>query len=109
MGGAGFLTAGALSQEPPIPTKTVTITIKDGPPGPEGPPGPPGLKGETGPQGSKGEIGPQGLQGEPGPQGPKGEPGDSGALTCPSGFEVGEVIINHPGGHVTIYGCIKES
>ena len=49
-----------------------------------------------------------GEQGPPGPPGPKGEKGDSGATTCPNLFETGEVVINHPGGQVTIYGCIRE-
>ena len=44
------------------------------------------------------------ANGATGPTGPQGPPG---ALECPSGFVPGEVVINHPGGHVTIYGCIE--
>ena len=65
------------------PQKTVTVNI---PTGTTGPPGPPGPKGDTGPQGP------------PGPPGP---------LDCPTGFVPGDVVINHPGGQVTIYSCIK--
>lgn len=61
----------------PTPTQTVTVNVATGP------------KGDTGP---------------PGPAGP---PGPSGDFACPDTFDVGEVVINHPGGQVTIYGCIK--
>jgi len=47
------------------------------------------------------ENGPTGPTGATGPQ------GAAGTLECPTGFVVGEVVINHPGGHVTIYGCIQ--
>lgn len=80
----GFFVATAVGQEDPV--RTVTITLKDGTPGERGPLGP------TGP---------------PGPQGPKGEKGDPGSIACPAGFEKGKVVINHPGGHVTIFGCIQ--
>ena len=78
---SGAAVSAAISQDPPPPTKTVTISVKDGATGP------------TGPQG---------------PQGPQGDPGTSGQFTCPTDFDVGDVVINHPGGQVTIYGCIKE-
>ena len=42
-----------------------------------------------------------------GATGPTGPPGPSGVVDCPGGFVPGEVVINHPGGHVTIYGCIQ--
>jgi len=42
-----------------------------------------------------------------GQTGPTGATGPAGVLDCPTGFVVGEVVINHPGGHVTIYGCIQ--
>jgi len=42
-----------------------------------------------------------------GATGPTGPQGPSGVLDCPTGFVPGEVVINHPGGHVTIYGCIE--
>jgi hypothetical protein len=77
-GGAGFLVATAIGQSPPV--KRVVITVRNG---------------ETGPQGP------------PGSAGPKGEKGDPGTIACPDGFEVGEVVINHPGGQVTVYGCLK--
>ena len=87
--GSGFFVASAISQGPPPPGSTTTITIRDGEPGPPGPPGPEGPPGEQGP------IGP------PGPQGPPGE------FTCAEGFEPGYLRINHPGGHVVIYTCIE--
>lgn len=107
---SGFLTAQALSQGEQSATKTVTINVDTGTRGPQGPPGPPGPKGDDGAQGPKGEKGEQGAQGPAGPQGPrgeKGEKGDPGAITCPSGFEVEDVVINHPGGQITIHGCAK--
>jgi len=42
-----------------------------------------------------------------GATGPTGPQGPSGVLDCPTGFVPGEVVINHPGGHVTIYGCVQ--
>jgi hypothetical protein len=92
-GGSGFFIASALGQGEPAPQKVVTITIHDGKPGPPGPEGPAGPKGDKGDKGEKGE---------------KGEKGDPGSISCPTGFVIGEVIINHPGGQVTMYGCIKE-
>jgi hypothetical protein len=58
--------------------RTETITVKDGEPGPAGPPG------------------------------PKGEKGEPGAQTCPTGFEQGRLVINHPGGQVTIATCLEQ-
>jgi hypothetical protein len=80
-GSSGFLAATALgigNQE--APTRTVTLNIETGPTGPAGPIG---------------------------PVGPKGEKGDPGAITCPNGFEPGDLVINHPGGQVTLYTCLK--
>lgn len=91
-GGTGFLVASAIGASSPAPVKTVTVNIHPG---------------ETGPKGDTGPAGPTGPQGPAGPKGDKGDPGDPGALTCPTGFVVGDVVINHPGGQVTIYGCIK--
>jgi hypothetical protein len=54
-----------------------------------------------------GTPGPAGPKGDPGPPGAKGDPGPAGGTTCPDGFEVGEVVFNHPGGHVTLYTCIQ--
>jgi hypothetical protein len=88
--GAGVLTAMALGAgNPPAPVKTVTIELTNGKPGPSGPAGP---------------AGPPGLTG---PAGPKGDTGAAGAVSCPGGFVPGLVVVNHPGGQVTIYGCIK--
>lgn len=80
-GSSGFFLASALGQSNSDSTKTVTITLHNGATGPTGPTGPIG------------------------PQGPKGDPG---TIKCPSSFETGEVVINHPGGQVIIFGCIKE-
>lgn len=136
--GSGFLTATALSQESLKPTKTVTISVGNGlkgdrgPAGPKGDRGPVGLKGDRGPEGPKGDRGPAGSKGdtgllgpqgdtgprgEPGPPGPKGDvgpagppgpPGPSGRLTCPTGYEVSDLVINHPGGHVAFLACLKD-
>jgi hypothetical protein len=51
-----------------------------------------------------GEQGPPGPAGPPGPQGPAGV---DGGLVCKTGFVKGELVINHPGGQVTIWTCIK--
>lgn len=84
----GFLAAQALSQGGPI--RTETITIRNGEPGPAGPAGP------AGPPGPRGE------------QGERGEQGPPGGMTCPDGFVQGRLIINHPGGQVTIFTCLEE-
>jgi len=44
-------------------------------------------------------TGPRGPAGPPGPPGPAG-------LACPSGFEPGELVIDHPGGQVRIWTCL---
>jgi hypothetical protein len=77
-GASGFVAATAIGGGAQV--KRVIITVRDGPRGPVGPPG---------------------------PQGPAGPKGDPGAITCPSGFERGELVINHPGGQVTIFGCLQ--
>ena len=41
-----------------------------------------------------------------GATGPQGPPGAS-AFDCPAGFVPGELVLNHPGGQVTTYGCLK--
>lgn len=43
-----------------------------------------------------------------GATGATGATGADGSIACPEGFVTGEVIINHPGGQVTIYGCINK-
>jgi len=91
----GFLASQAVfAQNPPI--KTVTITVANGPKGDPGPAGPAGPKGDTGPAGPKGDKGDQGPQGPPGGQ------------TCPTGYTLTNVIINHPGGQVTLLTCTKD-
>jgi hypothetical protein len=76
--GTGVLGAMALgTSSSQAPTTTTTITLKDG------------------------------AQGPTGPSGPAGADGSPGAESCPTGSEFGELIINHPGGHVTLLTCIK--
>jgi Collagen triple helix repeat (20 copies) len=89
--GSGYLTSQALSQgeQGPAVTTTINVATVQGPPGEPGPSGPPGPKGETG---------------ATGPVGPQGEPGGT---VCPTGFVSGELVINHPGGQVTLFTCIK--
>jgi hypothetical protein len=89
-GTGGFLTSQALSQGGDIPEETITIKNGEtGPPGPAGPAGPAGPKGEKGDQGA---------------QGPKGEPGGT---TCPTGYQFGKLIINHPGGQTVVFVCLQ--
>jgi len=83
-GTSGFLTSQVFAASNQTPTKTVTISVTNGPPGP---------KGDTGPQGATG------------PQGPKGDPG---SFSCPTGFSEGLLVINHPGGQTTIFTCLKD-
>jgi len=45
--------------------------------------------------------------GATGPTGPQGPPG--GAAECPTGFSLGFVQFNTPGGHQTIYTCLKDA
>lgn len=99
-GASGFFVASALSQGPSAPSGTTTITIRNGATGPTGADGP------QGPEGPPGAEGPQGPTGEQGPTGPQGPPG--GEFTCPDGFELGYLVINHPGGQVTIFTCLQE-
>jgi hypothetical protein len=87
-GGAGFLTAQAISQGGP--TKTVTIDVGTGQ---TGPPGPKGDQGERGPAGPKGDTGPQ---------------GPPGGIQCPTGYTLINLVINHPGGQTTILTCEKD-
>lgn len=103
----GFGTAAVIAQSGD-PVKTVTIDVGKGTKGDPGPVGPAGPKGEPGPRGERGvpgEAGPRGPQGPSGPAGPRGEPG---GLSCPTGFVVGRLIINHPGGQTTIITCLEE-
>jgi len=99
---SGFMTAQAVGSGLQGPAKTVTINV--GPTGPTGPAGPPGAKGDTGAPGPKGDKGDQGLRGLPGERGPTGPAG----LACPQGFSPGELVINHPGGQVAIWTCLRD-
>jgi len=90
----GFGAASILGAGNQTPQTTTTITVKNGATGP------------TGPQGPRGERGERGPQGERGPTGPQGPPGNG--ESCPTGFEFGILVINHPGGQVTIATCIKQ-
>lgn len=116
--GSGLLAATALSQASSEPTKTVTISIGNGLKGARGPAGPKGDRGLVGPKGDrglegpKGDIGPRGESGPPGPKGdigPAGPPGTSSGFTsCPNGYKASDLVINHPGGQVTLLTCLKD-
>ena len=101
-GAGGFLASQALSAAQQTPSRTVTIDVSAGATGP------------TGPTGAKGDPGPPGAKGDPGPAGPKGDKGDpgpqgpTGGINCPAGFTEGELVINHPGGHVTLFTCLED-
>lgn len=108
-GTSGFLASTALTagSSSAVGSRTVTVNVATGPKGDPGPIGPTGPKGDTGPQGPAGSgEGPPGPQGPPGPPGPPGTGG--GGLACPAGFTAGELVINHPGGQVTIFTCLKD-
>jgi hypothetical protein len=90
----GFGAASILGAGNQTPQTTTTITLKNGATGPTGPQGP---RGAQGPKGEKGDKGATGPQGPPGPNQP-----------CPDGFDFGILVINHPGGQVTIATCIKQ-
>src|SRR5215510_8762450 len=98
----GFGTAAIFHDSAQPPTETVTINVPTGEQGPPGPQGIPGPKGDTGATGNTGPPGPTGATGPAGPAGP------SGSADCPTGFEAGLLVINHPGGHTTTYTCIKK-
>lgn len=76
-----------------------------GPPGPAGEQGPPGATGARGEPGPIGPAGSDGIPGPVGPPGPRGEPGPAGSA-CPSGFHGESLILNRPGGQVTVFACI---
>lgn len=72
----GLVTAAAIgvgAAAAPVTTETITLT-----------------NGATGP------AGPRGPAGATGPAGP------SGVSDCPTGYVSGDLVINHPGGQVTI-------
>jgi Collagen triple helix repeat (20 copies) len=92
-GSAGYLGAVQLAQAQSEPTRTVTIDVATGPPGPPGESGPPGERGPSGP---------------PGPPGPPGPAGTSGPCQgAPSGYSPGILRINHPGGQTDIWTCLE--
>lgn len=101
-GASGFLASQVFAANAQTPTKTVTINVATGPAGPPGEPGPPGPKGDAGPKGATGPAGPAGPKGDTGPTGPPG------GLVCPAGFSEGDLVINHPGGQVTLFTCLKD-
>ena len=107
----GFLASQAFSAGSQAAVVTTTINAFGGPTGPTGPKGDVGPKGD---QGVKGDQGPQGVKGDIGPAGPAGPKGNTGptgpagGTDCPAKFEFGELVINHPGGQVTIFTCIKK-
>ena len=75
---SGFGASTALSQEPSEPTRTVTVNIGTGEQGPAGPAG---------------------------PAGPSGPPGGQ---TCPAGFSNGVLVLNAPGGQVSLATCLGD-
>jgi len=93
--GSGYLASVALGTSAQA-TRTITINVA------HGPPGPPGERGPAGP------TGPRGDQGPAGPEGDKGDQGAPGGQTCPDGFSLADVVINHPGGQTTLFTCVKD-
>jgi|SRR5262245_14201324 len=90
--GSGFLVSQAFSADGQ-PTRTTTIDVATGSQGSQGPPGPKGDPGPQGPTGPKGDTGP---------------PGPAGGTTCPTGFSLTEIVVNHKGGQVVILACAKD-
>lgn len=88
-GSAGFLTATALGTSSQEDVRTVTVDIPEGQTGPTGPAGAEGPAGPTGPRGAIGATGP------------------TGGTSCPAGFSFGKLVLNHPGGHVTLFTCLE--
>lgn len=105
-GAAGYGASSALGIGSQAPAQTVTIDVGTGE---QGPPGPQGETGPAGPQGEQGERGEQGPMGPAGPQGPPGTGGSGGPCTgAPDGFSPGQLVINHPGGQVTLWTCLED-
>lgn len=100
----GFFASQAVNAGAQTDVKTVTIDVGKGEKGDTGPAGPAGPKGAQGEKGAQGDKGDKGDKGPAGPPGPQGDPG----LKCPTGFVVGKLIINHPGGQTTIFTCLEE-
>jgi hypothetical protein len=101
-GVSGFLASTALTASEQTPTKTVTLDLGTG--GGIGPPGPAGPAGPAGPPGPKGDTGPAGATGPQGPAGPAG----TGGTECPAGSTFGKLVLNAPGGQVSLYTCIVD-
>lgn len=100
--GAGYLGAVQLAQAQG-PTRTVTVDITPGPVGPAG------SKGEQGEPGATGPAGPPGPAGPKGDQGPPGTGGGTGGGPCegaPAGYEPGILVLNAPGGQVSLWTCL---
>lgn len=93
---SGFLAAKALSSGEAQQTKTVTLSVTNGSPGP---------KGDTGPAGPPG---PEGPKGQAGPAGPAGTGGGGGGpcAGAPAGYEAGVLVLNAPGGQVKLWVCL---
>lgn len=113
-GASGFAVAAALGVSAATAPRTVTVNVSPGPRGKPGPPGPRGKPGQAGKQGADGDRGPAGAKGdtgEQGPAGPAGQAGDGGGATCPDGFELGTLVINHliarVPGSVSVWACLK--
>jgi hypothetical protein len=96
---SGYGASLALGQEPSGPVRTVTVEVGTGEQGPPGPPGPAGAQGE---QGEQGPVGPASTV--PGPAGPSGPAG----LACPSGYSEGVLVLNAPGGQVSLWTCLGD-
>jgi len=107
----GFGAAAILKSQQQVPSKTVTVDVgtgTPGPPGPAGATGPAGPAGPAGPKGDKGDPGPAGPKGDTGAQGPPGPPGPAGSTECPAGSTFGKLVINAPKGQTSIYTCIVD-
>jgi hypothetical protein len=88
-GASGFLASQALGTSAAQAERTVTVNVATGQRGPTGPAGVPGAPGPKGERGARGPTGP------------------AGATSCPSGFEPGVLVINHPGGQVRVFTCLE--
>lgn len=109
---AGFFGATAADGADSGPTRTVTVDVGTGSPGPAGPPGPEGPAGPAGEDGADSTVaGPPGPAGPAGPQGPAGPPGSgTGGGPCqgaPAGYSPGILQLNTPGGQTRIWTCLE--
>jgi hypothetical protein len=86
--GTGVFASIALSAGstgPPAATTTINVAV-----------------GATGPQG------PAGKDGAVGATGPAGPAGSGGAEQCPAGSTFQAVVLNHPGGQITLWVCVAK-